>query len=541
MDKLDFSTVKAASAQALTAFIDPRFADSLHLAGLVLYVSQAANPPAKAHARLIVNRAETTGVPLELRFCQPSELIQIRQQGEPRARNSSEAIELAKRIIDEAARTGVSDIHFSMEEHQLVVEYRRDGDIVPTEHVFDTEQGDRILSALYTSMSAVADSLFKPKEAQDANIAKDFLPPSLYSARIATSPLPNGPLMVIRLQYKGEITKAGANLGDLNVEPEQVKILEELLKLPDGLILMVGPTGSGKTTTLQKILASLHTMTEGKKRIITVEDPVEIPIPGAMQTAVTNAGSDSERGSAFANAVRRTMRLDPDIVMVGEMRDEATAQSTIRAALTGHLAFSTLHAKSTSHTLARLADLGVRELDLKDPEMIRAVMFQALLKRLCDECKVPANSQTGAGLWSQGSIWSRTMVEHLKGATVFCRSTKGCIKCDRTGYRGRTPVLEVIKTDEEYLELSFDRRRREAIDHIRSKGMITIYEHALLRIRRGEVDPRDAEDQLGELLPKLPKLSPIEHRQAAEMSPESTHLRALSFPRKLDTSESIPA
>jgi type II secretory ATPase GspE/PulE/Tfp pilus assembly ATPase PilB-like protein len=406
-----------------------------------------------------------------------------------------------------------------MEEHQLVVEYRRDGDIVKTEHVFDTEQGDRILSALYTSMSAVADSLFKPKEAQDANIAKDFLPQSLYSARIATSPLPNGPLMVIRLQYRGEITKAGAKLGDLKVEPEQVKILEDLLKLPDGLILMVGPTGSGKTTTLQKILASLHTITEGKKRIITVEDPVEIPIPGAMQTAV-----------------RRTMRLDPDIVMVGEMRDEATAQSTIRAALTGHLAFSTLHAKSTSHTLARLADLGVRELDLKDPEMIRGIMFQALLKRLCDDCKVPVVSQPGEAIWPEGAIWSRTMGDHLKGDALFCRNPKGCLRCDRTGYRGRTPVLEVISTDEEYLELSFERRRKEAIDHIRSKGMITIQEHALLRIRRGEVDPRDAEDQLGELLPKLPMLSQKDLRPV-ETPAEATHLRPIAFPRKLETTE----
>jgi len=523
-DLIDRNYSGAESAQALGANIDVRYRDVMHLSGLVLYLSSAASPDARSHANSLLRLGGRNGVTITITPATPGELVALRQQSAPAERENSEAIDYAKRIIGEASRLGVSDIHISSEEHQLVLEYRLDGDIQQTEHKLDRAHGDRLLSALYQSMTGVADALFKPKEAQDANIDARYLPAELYSARIATSALPAGPLMVIRLQYRGEITKSGATLKDLQIEPSQERVLEELLRLPAGLIIMVGPTGSGKTTTLQKILAALHRLTEGKRRIITVEDPVEIPIPGAMQTAVTNAGSDSERSSAFANAVRRTMRLDPDIIMVGEMRDEATAQSTMRAALTGHLAFSTLHAMSASKTLARLADLGVKEIDLLDPEMVSGVLFQALLKRLCDGCKVPIKNAN----WDGSHKWLSDMGSHIESPTsIFCRSMTGCSKCALSGYAGRTPVLEVIRTDETYLRLSFNRRRDEATAHIRSRGMITIHQHALIRILRGEVDPRDAEEQFDGLAPRLPQAQ----SRTREVPPES-NLRAIPVARR---------
>lgn len=477
--------------------------NSLLLKGMRLYVetSAARHPVIQSAIASIRAAIEMDGSVLSVEQCSPSEFKLHQSEQSTKLMQDSEVIEMARSIINTGCSRGSSDIHLMSREHELRVAYRINGDLDHEESLsLPRQMGARLLSSLYTSMTEVADAMWRPTDAQDANIAKKFLPADLYSARIGTKPCPDGPLMVIRLQYRLPCVSGG--LSSLQLEGNQLATLETLTRLVDGLVIFVGATGSGKTTSLQKVLSYMYERAEGRQHILTIEDPVEIPIAGANQTTISNTDGD-ERPAAFADAVRSSLRMDPDIIMVGEMRDEATADATFRAAITGHLVFTTLHAKSTTHLGVRLLDLNVSEIKLRDPGLISGVIFQKLIKRLCTHCKVPM----AKGDWDEGPKWISKMGSSLLGGHIHLRGP-GCSHC-RNGIKGRVPVMEVIRTDKTFLKLAIENLREESVAYIRSQGTLTVHDHALLRIMRGEIDPRDAEQELGDLALEMPVRSAV--------------------------------
>ena len=285
--------------------------------------------------------------------------------------------------------------------------------------------------------------------------------------RVATMPTQYGESAAIRLLPKDrgvlEIAKLGLSTSD------ETK-LNRLLKLPHGIIVVTGPTGSGKTTTLATMLSMLNDTT---RKILTIEDPIEYEIRGVNQSQVK-----PEIGLTFAAALRAFVRQDPDVIMVGEVRDGETAHTAIHAALTGHLVLTTLHTETAAAAVPRLLDLGVEAFLLQST--LRAVIAQRLVRILCDRCKVE-RQLTAADLADEPGY---TMLGLRVGETVH--EPGSCDHCSGTGYRGRTGVFEVLETTDEIRELIGSRGNSGSITRVATKaGMTTMFDHGVAKCRAG--------------------------------------------------------
>jgi general secretion pathway protein E len=285
--------------------------------------------------------------------------------------------------------------------------------------------------------------------------------------RVATMPIQFGESAVIRLLPKDrgvlEIGKLGLSAGD-----EQK--ITRLLELPHGMIVVTGPTGSGKTTTLATMLTMLN---DNTRKILTIEDPIEYELRGVNQAHVKPA-----IGLTFASALRAFVRQDPDVIMVGEVRDPETANIAVHAALTGHLVLTTLHTETAAAAVPRLLDLGVENFLLQST--LRGVVAQRLLRILCERCK--AERRLNA---TDLAADPRYMVLGLTEGTAVHEGV-GCERCSGTGYRGRTGVFEVLDASEEVRGLIGARADAGTITRaVRSAGMTTMFEHAVAKCRAG--------------------------------------------------------
>ena len=285
--------------------------------------------------------------------------------------------------------------------------------------------------------------------------------------RIATMPTLHGEAVVIRILVKEAST---LDLLRLGMAAHDLKAFSEELAEPHGLIVVSGPTGSGKTTTLA---AALSTLNDPERKIMTIEDPIEYQIPGIHQTQVKPSID-----LTFASALRSFLRHDPDVMMVGEMRDHATAQIAIQAALTGHLVLTTLHTNSAADALVRLIDLGVEDFLLVSS--LRCVVGQRLVRKLCERCRKPTTHPPAA---------ARTLVEKgvltLRPGEIF-HEASGCSWCGRTGYRGRVGIFEVLRLDNTLRSLIRSRLDMTEIEqHARASGMTTMLEDGLSKFRAG--------------------------------------------------------
>jgi general secretion pathway protein E len=257
--------------------------------------------------------------------------------------------------------------------------------------------------------------------------------------------------------------------------PDETK-LRRLIKLPHGMIVITGPTGSGKTTTLATILSILN---EPSRKVLTIEDPVEYEIPGINQSQVKPA-----IGLTFAAALRSFVRQDPDVIMVGEVRDSETAHVAVHAALTGHLVLTTLHTETAAAAVPRLLDLGLEGYLLRST--LRAVLAQRLVRQLCERCKTPKQ------------LTAADMVEDPRLATLGFKAGEtlhapcGCERCGGTGYRGRLGVFELLELDNELRELIGERTDGLKIDQTAIKnGMTTMLDDGLAKCRAGLTSPAE--------------------------------------------------
>lgn len=399
----------------------------------------------------------------------------------------------AKELLAQACDAHASDVHIRVKRLGTEVFFRVYSDLERVSG-YTHEYGERLLATLYGAMTSVSDNAYKPTERQDACIAdRDKLPEKLLGVRIATTPTSDGTLMVLRLLYNdaGETTDPQA----LGFSAEQAEALQRMKERPTGMNLVSGPAGSGKSTTLQRVLLGQITGSGGRLHVITVEDPVEYPIAGAVQTPVTNASSEDERARLFAQAISNAMRLDPNTIMIGEIRDRASAQSALRAAMTGHQVWTTVHANSALGIVDRLEDLGLPLRMVADPAVVTGLVSQRLVKLLCPHCKqrIAANP----------SRLPTALLERVRRATgeayaQACMAGPGCARCRGKGTIGRTVLAEVIAPDEVFFAHLRAGEKAAAMDHwLNELGGRTITEHAVDKLRAGLVDPAMAEQAVG--------------------------------------------
>nr|WP_163370529.1 type II secretion system ATPase GspE [Endozoicomonas acroporae] len=329
-------------------------------------------------------------------------------------------IRLINAMLMESIKQSASDIHIETFENQLVVRVRVDGVL-------------RELLRLQKSMASLLVSRLKVMAKLD--IAEKRIPQdgriSLKLAgrevdvRVSTLPASNGERVVLRLLDKNA---ARLDLNHLGMSAEARSTLDSLLRKPYGIVLVTGPTGSGKTTTLYAGLTSLN---DQRRNILTVEDPIEYQLEGIGQTQV-----NSKVDMTFARGLRAILRQDPDVVMVGEIRDRETAEIAVQASLTGHLVLSTLHTNTAIGALTRLRDMGVESFLLASS--LVGVIAQRLVRLLCPECKQPYQPSSHE--------CSQMAIEQSAHLTLF--KAVGCPSCNHTGYRGRTGIYEVVPIDD---------------------------------------------------------------------------------------------
>ncbi|HYD61626.1 MAG TPA: ATPase, T2SS/T4P/T4SS family [Noviherbaspirillum sp.] len=401
----------------------------------------------------------------------------------------------AKELLGKACRARASDIHIRVRKECTEIYFRIHNDLVRAGGQ-TREYGDRLLATMYGAMASVSDSSYKPTERQDAAISdRDKLPSTLYGVRIATAPTSDGNVMVLRLLYND----AGDNidLRPLGFTDAQAAMLQRLKEQPIGMNIISGPTGSGKSTTLQRILSGEILEADGKLHVLTVEDPVEYPIDGAVQTAITNAANEDERSRLFSAAIANAMRLDPDTIMIGEVRDRASAQNALRASMTGHQVWTTVHANSALAIVDRLTDLGMSINLVADHSVVTGLISQRLVKVLCPHCKKRLVHHQDA---LPDALLKRVRLAVAADFTNVCIVGPGCDDCRHQGTIGRTVVAEVILPDAQLFEYVRAGDKRRATEYwLQEMGGTSIIEHAVEKVAAGLIDPRMAEKVVGHL------------------------------------------
>lgn len=410
--------------------------------------------------------------------------------------DSSEMQKAATTMFKSAVDKHASDVHIrvSLKGHTQVL-FRIHNDLVLQEQK-TPEWGRRMCSTIYQSMSDISDPTYDEKARQDGRISSTAkLGTSLDGIRIATTPQVDGMVMVLRLLYND--AKKSTDICELGYEVEQRDQVDTMKRRPTGINIIAGPTGSGKSTTLQRTLMSIHKECGGKKHIITVEDPPEYPMPGIVQTPVNNAETEVDRSAAFQAAIKATMRLDPNVMMIGEMRDTPSARLAIQAAMTGHQVWSTLHANDAFGIIDRMVDLGLPLSMMTDPTIVTGLICQRLLKILCPHCKKPLASVIEKG--KETSEQKRIMsVVGLDITTAFVVG-HGCEHCRNTGIAGRTCAAEIVVPDHGLMRLLRSGDREGAISYWRERGGKSVLAVALEKINGGLVDPFQAEEEVGPL------------------------------------------
>ena len=380
------------------------------------------------------------------------------------AGDDSAVIKLANMIITAAIKMKASDIHIEPMEKEFRVRYRIDGALRKMDSPPKRLQG-AILSR-FKIMSKM--KISEKRIPQDGRIQINVGGKDL-DLRVSSVPTNHGESIVMRILDKSNLSLGLPQLGFLS---DDQTTFERLIKLPDGVVLVTGPTGSGKTTTLYACLGQINTP---DKKLITVEDPVEYQMSGINQVQV-----NKDVGLDFSAALRSILRQAPNIVMIGEIRDEETADIAMEAALTGHLVFSTLHTNDAPSAVTRLLDIGVKPFLVASA--LRAAMAQRLVRAICEKCKesyAPSERELKmlTGLASGSS--NVQIPDHMYHGC-------GCDRCGKTGYKGRKGIFEIFKVDDTVQRLIFDHAPATLLrQRARELGMRTLREDGMLKVASG--------------------------------------------------------
>ena len=367
-------------------------------------------------------------------------------------------IRFVNALIQQAVREGASDLHLEPDESNLRVRLRVDG--VLREASLQSKAIHPSVVARIKVMASI--DIAERRLPQDGRARLEVLGKS-YDLRVSTMPTIHGENVVLRILDRSAALLGMAELGLL---PGPLAVLRRLIERPNGIVLVTGPTGSGKTTTLY---SCIHQISNVQRNIVTLEDPVEYHLPSIRQTQV-----DPDVGLTFARGLRALLRQDPDVIMVGEIRDGDTAEIAVRSALTGHLVLSTLHTNDAAGALPRLLDMKIEPFLLSSA--VAGALAQRLVRRACEKCRRPTTppSETLAELGLE------------PGAKHGFVEAPGCAACGQSGYRGRTGIFEVFELNEEIRTLIADRAGAEDIYRAaRRAGMRSLREDAIRKAAEG--------------------------------------------------------
>jgi type IV pilus assembly protein PilB len=369
-------------------------------------------------------------------------------------------VKLVSLMIQEAVNLRASDIHVEPFADRVRVRYRIDGVMVERD-----SPPRRLLAPLLARIKVMGSiDIAEKRRPQDGRI-KQVIAGKHYDLRVSVLPTVHGQSVVMRILDRGNIQ---VSVRDLGFSDDDYQRFQGLIKRPNGILLVTGPTGSGKTTTLY---AALNELNRPDRKIITAEDPVEYYLPGINQVEVKhNIGLD------FARIIRSMLRQAPNIILVGEIRDRETAEIAVQASLTGHLVFSTLHTNDAPSAITRLADIGVAPFLVASS--VIAIMAQRLVRKICPKCREPY-SPPAAEIKAAGLT-----PEQLQGAT-FARG-RGCNNCHGSGYRGRLGIYELLRMTSAIREMAFNREPSQVIARkARAMGMRNLLEDGVSKAVRG--------------------------------------------------------
>ena len=378
--------------------------------------------------------------------------------------NDQEAsvVKFVNQIIGEAFKERATDIHLEPMEQDLRIRYRVDGVLHQTPV---PPQLKRFQAAIISRIKVMANmDIAEKRLPQDGRINVRSSGEEI-DVRVSTIPTSYGESVSLRLLTRSSIFLGLDRLG-LNHDDE--KLVRRLVELPHGIILVTGPTGSGKSTSLYAFLSTINSIDQ---RIITIEDPIEYELPGVNQIQVK-----PDIGLTFASGLRHILRQDPDVIMVGEVRDRETAEIAIRAALTGHLVFSTLHTNDAAGAITRLVDMGIEPFLVSSS--VEALLAQRLVRTICPKCKEPYEPDPEL-------LREVGFPEAERARTKFCRG-RGCEECRFTGYRGRTGIYEILVLHENLRPLIIERASSTTIKQAAiANGMKTLREDGWGKVRAG--------------------------------------------------------
>ena len=374
-----------------------------------------------------------------------------------RAEEDGPVIRFVNAVVNQAVREGASDLHFEPDEANLRIRYRVDGILREA-----SIQSKSIHASVVSRVKIMAQLDISERRLPQDGRARIEISGKEYDMRVSTFPTIHGENVVLRI-----LDKSSALLGtsELGLAPGPLAELSRMIERPNGIVLVTGPTGSGKTTTLYSCIGKINTV---ERNIVTLEDPVEYHLPSIRQTQV-----DPDIGLTFARGLRALLRQDPDVIMVGEVRDSETAEIAVRSALTGHLVLSTLHTNDAAGALPRLLDMKIEPFLLSSAML--GVVAQRLVRRVCEKCRrrsappAEALEELGAGA--------------IKGEFVV---GAGCMACGQTGYRGRLGIFEVLVVTDEIRDLIVSRASTEELARAaRRGGMPSLRDDALRKAAQG--------------------------------------------------------
>jgi len=370
-------------------------------------------------------------------------------------------IKLVSHIIRKAAESGASDIHVEPFDGQLKVRYRIDGllrevDSPPAKSAAAVISRIKIMANL---------NIAERRLSQDGRF-KQRVRGNDFDMRVSTVPTMHGESVVLRLLQRGDIM---LDFGPLGFNARQEQAIHDILAMPHGILLVTGPTGSGKSTT---IYAALRHLNQPERMIITVEDPVEYDIQGINQMQVK-----PQIGLTFASALRSIVRQDPDVIMIGEMRDSETAEIAVQSALTGHLVLSTLHTNDAPGSIMRLLDMGIQDYLLTSA--VNAVQAQRLVRTLCTDCREPYTPVDTV-------IERFDLPKYFDGDAITLHRAVGCARCAGTGFAGRSAILEILLMTDAIKQLILKRCDVSEIANTAAElGMISMRDDGLSKVAEG--------------------------------------------------------
>ncbi len=366
------------------------------------------------------------------------------------------ATHIVDRFIKQAIENWASDIHIEPEDASVRIRYRIDGVLVEVEKL-----PLNVLNNLISRVKVLANlDIAENRRPQDGRF--EIHSPSVIDMRVSVFPTVYGECAVIRILDQSKLMNSFAELG---FHEDQLKTFEEMIKKPYGLILVTGPTGSGKTTTLFSILNNINSP---KRCIVTLEDPVEYHLPFIRQSQI-----NEDIGFGFAEGLRSLFRQNPDVIMIGEIRDRKTADIAIQAAMTGHLVLSTLHTNDSVGALIRLSEMRLEKFLITSATI--GIIAQRLVRRICPDCKEEYQPQENL----------ISMINSQDLPKIFYHS-KGCEMCNNTGYRGRVGIFEILTPSPEVNKLVYKEASwQDLFNMATSQGMISLRKSGMKMVENG--------------------------------------------------------